>query len=100
MMIEVACMLDVKAVSGFPGKRISSSEAALNGTTPDPVKQGQDPASIALDRLEAAMARIAQAQYHRPSPVPAAEPAWAADVAARLDALIAELRRALSGEQA
>ncbi len=97
-------MLDVDSVSGFPGKLFSPSEAALTGTPPDQNPSGRDPTAFALDRLEAALARIAHAQAEaasvprHPTPPAIAEPEWAEDVANRLDALIAELRRALSGE--
>jgi len=108
-----ASMLDVKAVSGFPGKLFHIGEAALNGLTPD-----QELLTATLDRLDAALARIAQAgrdlaqrQLARrdstgdadleslPPVANGNEPEWARDVAGRLDGLIGELRRALSGEQ-
>jgi len=81
----------------------------LNGLTPDQAVSGHQDVVAALDRLDAALARIARVQRElaQREPEPAArvdavngeQPEWAKDVAGRLDGLIGELRRALSGEQ-
>lgn len=56
---------------------------------------GFDTTLAALDRIDAALARIAMVQRRTSHE---SEPEWARDVATRLDALIGELRRALAGE--
>ena len=109
-------MLDVKAVSGFPGKLFPIGEAALNGLPPDQAASDHQTIVAALDRLETALARIAAVErdllrreqdlWQReselgagPAAVNGEQPVWAKDVAVRLDGLIGDLRRALSGEQ-
>ncbi len=59
--------------------------------------ENEDPAEAAL-RLEAALERIARYAHNRDSPVPSPESPGAdtARIAARLDALIAQLRAALA----
>jgi hypothetical protein len=106
MMMPLAFMLDVNPITGFPDKRISNGEAALNGNSPD--SQVSDPATrAAFDRLEAALERIALADSRlarspatQPDSASGAEPEWAREVTTRLDGLIGDLRRVLSSEPA
>ena len=101
-MAGLRSMLDVSAVSGFPGKLFHIGEAALNGPAAD-----QDRLKAKLDRIDAALARIAHAIAHAGANQMAADPVqsggaapgWPQDVTERIDGLIGELRRALSGEQ-
>ena len=72
----------------------------MSGIEPGQESPGHQALAKALDRLEFAMGRIARAP--RAAAEPRAftlQPDRIEDVAGRLDALIAELRRALAGEQ-
>ena len=104
-------MLDVNPVRGFPGKQFHRlDEAELNQSI------DYHGVAAALDRLDTALARIAHARIAHAQQMAAqqaaesqhdassggriVEPQWAEDMANRLDSLIGELRRTLSGDPA